>query len=72
MEENDYDEIISTLAKCGRPDLIASFQKMYQSFVCSSPSASSSEEDTPRPKHGKAVYEELEVVISPEGFYSLA
>ena len=27
MDESDYEEIISTLAKCGRPDLIATFNE---------------------------------------------
>ena len=30
MDESNYEEIISTLAKCGRPDLIASFKEFVK------------------------------------------
>lgn len=77
MDESDYDEIISTLAKCGRPDLIVSFKEHIRRDYDYRPTEKElreAQQDEQATKHGHkgAVWEDLEVVISKEGFYSLA
>tara|TARA_R110000823_G_scaffold100867_5_gene216768 strand:+ start:283 stop:486 length:204 start_codon:yes stop_codon:yes gene_type:complete len=66
MDEMSYEEIISILAKCGRPDLIASFKELIgdPDYVQSSEEESSSDDDP-------CVMEELEVVVDNKGFMKL-
>lgn len=69
MDENDYEEIISTLAKCGRPDLIESFKECVKRDANYSPTAK--EKRDYRRKESLSVSEgsaeEEDLIIKDEG-----
>ena len=66
MDEMSYEEIISILAKCGRPDLIMAMKELIgdPDYVPSSTDESSSDEDG-------CVKEEVEAVVDDNGFMKL-
>ena len=70
MDETDYEEIISTLAKCGRPDLIQSFKENVRRDYDYKPTAKEKREaESEDCSEGES--EELNVAIDDDGFYHL-
>jgi len=74
MDENDYEEIISTLAKHGRPDLIASFKECVKRDPDYKPSAKEKREYAKQEGEYSDGSVEDEVIaghVDAEGFYMI-
>ena len=76
MDQTTFEEIKSTLAKCGRPDLIQEFIEFCQVDETYSPSNDKRKEKRCRKEvlsdtEGSAEEEDLEFVIDEDGFHSL-
>jgi len=72
MEEGDYEEIISTLAKCGRPDLIAEFKEHVKRDFDYKPTAKEKREAKDDDDCSTGEEEELNVKVDSEGFLRLS
>jgi len=74
MDKISFDEIVSCLAKCGRPDLIAELRELEKKIVDEDYDPSK-ERFRRREKYsddeGSAESEEVEFEVDDEGFYSL-
>ncbi len=77
MEASTFDEIISTLAKCGRPDLIMALKEFENDIVDESYDPSQERFRKREPlsdDEGSSIYEdyaEYEISIDKNGFHSL-
>tara|TARA_R110000737_G_scaffold250032_2_gene259849 strand:+ start:391 stop:621 length:231 start_codon:yes stop_codon:yes gene_type:complete len=76
MDRITYEEIISTLAKCGRPDLIQEFKEFVSVDEDYSPSADAKKERLRKEVYsedeGSADEEDLTFSIDEDGFHQLA
>jgi hypothetical protein len=70
MDKVSYEEIISTLAKCGRPDLIQEFKEHIKIDEDYKPPLRS-RKDSLSDSEGSAVSEDVNIEVDEEGFYSL-
>jgi hypothetical protein len=75
MDQISYDEILSCLAKCGRPDLIMELRELEKKIV--DPDYDPSKERIVRKEkysdeEGSAEEEEIQFSVDDEGFYSLS
>ena len=74
MDESTFDEIISCLAKCGRPDLIMELKDFEKRIVDTSyePPRVQIRREVLSDTEGSACSEdELDYIVDEEGFYSL-
>ena len=74
MDIISYEEIISTLAKCGRPDLIQELQELKHKIVDDDydPNNEKQKEEFYSEEEGSATSEEDgDFIIDEEGFHSL-
>ena len=72
MDECDYEEIISTLAKCGRPDLIAEFKEHVKRDFDYKPTAKEIKEAKADDDCSTGEEEEINVKVDSEGFLRLS
>jgi hypothetical protein len=76
MDRITYEEIISTLAKCGRPDLIQEFKEFVSVDEDYSPAADAKKERMKKEVYsedeGSADEEDLTFTIDEDGFHQLA
>ena len=76
MDQTTFDEIVSTLAKCGRPDLIQEFKEFTQVDETYDPSTDMIKEkrkkETLSDTEGSADEEQLEFTVDEDGFHQLA
>lgn len=76
MDQTTYDEIISTLAKCGRPDLIQEFREFVSIDETYEPSKELLRNKFRKEKYsddeGTASEEDLNFVVDKDGFHELA
>ena len=77
MDQTTFDEIVSTLAKCGRPDLIQEFREFTQVDETYDPSTDMKKEKRRKKEilseeEGSADDEDLEFTIDSDGFHQLA
>ena len=71
MDETDYEEIVSALAKCGRPDLISCFKENVKRDYDYKPTARErAEAESSDCSEGES--EELNATQDDEGFYHLS
>ena len=67
MDKVSQEEIISLLAKCGRPDLIQEFNELLQDHDFVEVSSDSSEEYD----ENETEQEDIKITCSKKGFYSI-
>jgi len=67
MDQVSQEEIISLLAKCGRPDLIADFKELLQDHDFEVVSSDSSEDYD----ENETEAEDIKITCSKKGFYSI-
>ena len=76
MDQTTFDEIVSTLAKCGRPDLIQEFKEFTQVDETYDPSTDMKKEkrnnEILSDTEESACDEELEFTVDEDGFHQLA
>lgn len=75
MDQITYDEILSCLAKCGRPDLILELKELEKKIV--DPDYDPSKERFRRKEkysddEGSAEEEDIQFSVDDEGFHSLS
>tara|TARA_R110002110_G_scaffold69306_3_gene186918 strand:- start:576 stop:809 length:234 start_codon:yes stop_codon:yes gene_type:complete len=76
MDQTTFDEIVSTLAKCGRPDLIQEFKEFTDVDESYDPSTDMKKERRRKKEilseeEGSADDEDLEFTIDSDGFHKL-
>jgi len=75
MDQISYDEILSCLAKCGRPDLIMELRELEKKIVDQDYDPSK-ERIVRKEKYsddeGSAEEEDIQFSVDEEGFYSLS
>jgi|TARA_R110000796_G_scaffold55656_2_gene129331 hypothetical protein len=72
MDQTTYEEIVSALAKCGRPDLIQEFKAFVSIDEDFSPSEEVLENEQLSDDEGSASDEELNFSVDKDGFHCLA
>lgn len=72
MDECSYEEIISTLAKCGRPDLIADFKEHVKRDYDYEPTAKEKREAKADDDCSTGEEEEINVKVDEDGFLRLS
>jgi len=73
MDNISFEEIISTLAKCGRPDLIAEMNEVKDKIIDDDYKPPiRMRKDSLSDTEGSADEEEILAQIDEKGFYSLA
>jgi hypothetical protein len=74
MDQISYDEILSCLAKCGRPDLIAELRELENKIVDQDYDPSKErirKKEIYSDEEGSAESEEVDFDVDEEGFHSL-